>query len=47
MGLDSTLESEGHDREAHPCNGVNASVFGLPGCQYVLASVAVLCDAGA
>jgi hypothetical protein len=36
MGLDGTVEHEGFDRIAYPCNGVNASVFGLPGCQFQL-----------
>ena len=36
MGLDGKIEGEGFDRVAYPCNGVDSSVFGLPGCQYQL-----------
>jgi len=33
MGLDPSLEGEGHDRHANPCESENRSVVGLPGCQ--------------
>lgn len=34
--VSGTVEGEGFDRIAYPCDGVNASVFGLPGCQFNL-----------
>ena len=37
MGLDGSLEGEGHDRTAHPCEGdVEPDVLALPGCQGAL-----------
>jgi beta-glucosidase len=33
MGLDGSLEGEGHDRVTHPCNGDTPDVLSLPGCQ--------------
>jgi hypothetical protein len=36
MGLDGTVEGEGFDRVAYPCDDVDASVVGLPGCQFNL-----------
>lgn len=36
VGLDGSVEGEGHDRQALPCNGQATSIFGLPGCQFAL-----------
>ena len=36
MGLDGSLEGEGHDRIGHPCNGKPIDVLRLPGCQSML-----------
>ena len=33
MGLDSTVEGEGHDRAETECNGTPQDVLALPGCQ--------------
>ena len=33
MGLDESVESEGHDRAQTQCNGVNNDIIALPGCQ--------------
>ena len=33
MGLDGSVEGEGHDRAETECNGVSNDVLGLPGCQ--------------
>ena len=38
MGLDGSLEGEGHDRKAHPCGSEVRSAIGLPGCQSDLIS---------
>ena len=33
MGLDQSVESEGHDRVQTQCNGANNDILDLPGCQ--------------
>ena len=33
MGLDQTVESEGHDRAQTQCGGVDNDILALPGCQ--------------
>ena len=38
MGLDGSLEGEGHDRKGHSCGSEARSAIGLPGCQSDLIS---------
>ena len=38
MGLDGSMEGEGHDRKAHSCGSETRSAIGLPGCQSDLIS---------
>ena len=33
MGLDQTVESEGHDRAQTQCSGIDNDILALPGCQ--------------
>ena len=38
MGLDGSVEGEGHDRGSHSCGLISQSAIGLPGCQRDLIS---------
>jgi hypothetical protein len=47
MGLDGTVEGEGHDRQSLPCDGQSDnSIFGLPGCQFQMLSAGACVCAG-